>query len=33
MPITRLDHFTVLTKDAEATAEFYSLILDMEIGP
>lgn len=33
MPITRLDHFTVLTKDAKATAEFYSSILDMEIGP
>lgn len=33
MPITRMDHFTVLTKDAKATAEFYSSILGMEIGP
>lgn len=33
MPITRMDHFTVLTKDANATAEFYSFILGMEIGP
>lgn len=28
-----MDHFTVLTKDAKATAEFYSSILGMEIGP
>lgn len=33
MPITRIDHFTVLTKDATATAEFYRSILGMEIGP
>jgi catechol 2,3-dioxygenase-like lactoylglutathione lyase family enzyme len=33
MPITRMDHFTVLTKDANATAQFYSSILGMEIGP
>jgi len=33
MPITRMDHFTVLTKDAKATAEFYGSILGMEIGP
>lgn len=32
MPITRIDHFTVLTKDTKATAEFYSDILGMEIG-
>jgi catechol 2,3-dioxygenase-like lactoylglutathione lyase family enzyme len=33
MPITRMDHFTVLTKDAKATAAFYSSILGMQIGP
>lgn len=33
MPITRMDHFTVLTKDAIATAEFYGSILGLEPGP
>jgi catechol 2,3-dioxygenase-like lactoylglutathione lyase family enzyme len=33
MPITGMDHFTVLTKDAIATAEFYSSILGLEPGP
>ena len=33
MPITRMDHFTVLTKDAIATAEFYGFILGLEPGP
>ena len=33
MPIERMDHFTVLTKDAIATAEFYSFILGLEPGP
>lgn len=33
MPIDRMDHFTVLTKDAKATADFYSSILGLEIGP
>jgi catechol 2,3-dioxygenase-like lactoylglutathione lyase family enzyme len=33
MPINRMDHFTVLTKDAKATADFYSSILGLEIGP
>jgi catechol 2,3-dioxygenase-like lactoylglutathione lyase family enzyme len=33
MPIERMDHFTVLTKDAIATAEFYSFVLGLELGP
>ena len=33
MYITGMDHFTVLTKDAIATAEFYSFILGLELGP
>jgi catechol 2,3-dioxygenase-like lactoylglutathione lyase family enzyme len=28
-----MDHFTVLTKDAIATAEFYGFILGLEPGP
>lgn len=32
MPIVGLDHFTVLTRDAIATAEFYSFVLDLEHG-
>jgi catechol 2,3-dioxygenase-like lactoylglutathione lyase family enzyme len=33
MSITGMDHFTVLTKDAIATAEFYSFVLGLEPGP
>lgn len=33
MPIQRMDHFTVLTKDAIATAEFYGSVLGFEPGP
>lgn len=33
MPITRMDHFTVLTRDAIATAEFYNSVLGLETGP
>lgn len=33
MPIERMDHFTVLTKDAIATAEFYGSLLGFELGP
>lgn len=33
MPITRMDHFTVLTRDANATAAFYQEILELESGP
>jgi catechol 2,3-dioxygenase-like lactoylglutathione lyase family enzyme len=33
MSITGMDHFTVLTKDAIATAEFYSFVLRLEPGP
>jgi catechol 2,3-dioxygenase-like lactoylglutathione lyase family enzyme len=33
MPIERMDHFTVVTNDAIATAEFYSSVLGLEPGP
>jgi hypothetical protein len=33
MPIERMDHFTVLTKDAIATAEFHGSLLGFELGP
>jgi catechol 2,3-dioxygenase-like lactoylglutathione lyase family enzyme len=33
MPIERMDHFTVVTKDAIATAEFCSSVLGLEPGP
>ena len=33
MPIERMDHFTVLTTDAIATAEFYGSVLGLEPGP
>jgi catechol 2,3-dioxygenase-like lactoylglutathione lyase family enzyme len=33
MPIIRMDHFTVLTKDAIATAEFYGFVLGLQPGP
>lgn len=32
MPLVSLDHFTVLTRDAIATAEFYSFVLGLEHG-
>lgn len=33
MPIERMDHFTVVTRDAIGTAEFYSYVLGLELGP
>jgi len=33
MPITKPDHFTVLTQDATATAEFYEYTLGLQPGP
>lgn len=33
MPIERMDHFTILTKDANATAKFYGDIMGFEPGP
>src|SRR5262245_45232267 len=33
MPIERMDHFTVLSRDAIATAEFYGYVLGFEPGP
>ena len=33
MPIEQMDHFTVLTKDAIGTAEFYGSVLGLEPGP
>ena len=33
MPIARMDHFTIVTKDAAATAKFYSDMLAFEPGP
>src|SRR5690606_31994432 len=33
MPIERMDHFTIVTKDAEATAKFYGDMLGFEPGP
>lgn len=33
MPIDRIDHFTVLSADAIAAAEFFSAILGLESGP
>ena len=33
MPIERMDHFTIVTKDAQATAEFYGAMLGFEPGP
>lgn len=33
MPIERMDHFTVVTTDAIATAEFYNFVLGLEPGP
>lgn len=32
MPIERMDHFTIVTKDAEATARFYGDILGFTVG-
>jgi catechol 2,3-dioxygenase-like lactoylglutathione lyase family enzyme len=33
MPVSHLDHFAVHTRDAGATAEFYSFALGLERGP
>ena len=33
MPISSLDHFTVLTKDTERTVTFYRIVLGLERGP
>ena len=33
MPVSRLDHFAVLTEDAISTAEFYGFTLGLEQGP
>src|SRR5689334_9900032 len=33
MPIERMDHFTIVTKDAQTTAAFYGEMLDFEPGP
>jgi catechol 2,3-dioxygenase-like lactoylglutathione lyase family enzyme len=32
MPITGMNHFTILTDDVEATREFYCDFLDLEVG-
>lgn len=32
MAIERMDHFTILTKDSEATAKFYNEMLGFEVG-
>lgn len=33
MPIARMDHFTIVTKDAKATAAFYGDMLGFTSGP
>jgi len=33
MPIQRMDHFTIVTKDAAATQKFYGELLGFEPGP
>jgi len=33
MPIERMDHFTIVTKDAEMTAKFYGEMLGFTLGP
>jgi catechol 2,3-dioxygenase-like lactoylglutathione lyase family enzyme len=33
MPINRLDHIAILTRDALASAEFYGFVLGLEPGP
>ncbi len=33
MPIERMDHFTIVTKDAEKTATFYNEMLGFTKGP
>jgi catechol 2,3-dioxygenase-like lactoylglutathione lyase family enzyme len=33
MPIERMDHFTIVTRDAEATARFYGEMLGFTPGP
>lgn len=32
MPISRMDHFTIVTKDAQATAKFYNDMLGFTVG-
>lgn len=32
MPVARMDHFTILTKDAQETAKFYNEMLGFTIG-
>ena len=31
MPIERMDHFTIVTKDAQATAKFYGDMLGLSL--
>ena len=33
MPIARMDHFTIVTKDSKATTEFYGDMLGFTAGP
>lgn len=33
MPISRMDHFTILTRDTRATVEFYRDVMGFEPGP
>lgn len=33
MPIARMDHFTIVTKDSKATADFYGDMLGFTSGP
>jgi catechol 2,3-dioxygenase-like lactoylglutathione lyase family enzyme len=33
MPIEKMDHFTIVTKDAKVTTEFYRDIMGFEPGP
>jgi catechol 2,3-dioxygenase-like lactoylglutathione lyase family enzyme len=33
MPITRMDHFTILTPDVEMTVAFYQEVLGFTLGP
>ena len=33
MPISRMDHFTIVTKDTAKTVEFYRDMMNFEVGP
>lgn len=33
MPIDRLDHYSIRTKDLESTRHFYAEVLGLEVGP